>query len=266
MPLPPHLASITPPDGRGKEAGFSLIELSIVLVILGLLVGGILTGQSLIRAAGLRSVTTEYTRYVTAANTFRDKYLALPGDMSNATSFWGDNNTACPDAAIPNGTPGTCNGNMNGLIDISEMFRFWQQLAMAGLLEGSYTGADGTAGTTTHHQRGINAPASKLTSSASWAVLQRGNVGNANMWQTEYLNNMFIGGETTTSWPDTPLLKPEEAWNIDTKMDDGMPGTGRIIGLYWPVCTTATTFTDYAATYKFTETANTCQVRFLRIF
>ncbi len=54
---------------------FSLVELSIVLVILGLLVGGVLSGQSLIRAAELRSITEDYARYVTATHTFKDKYL-----------------------------------------------------------------------------------------------------------------------------------------------------------------------------------------------
>src|ERR1700712_5143764 len=74
-----------------QQHGFSLVELSIVLVILGLLVGGVLSGQSLIRAAELRSVTTEYQRYTTAVGTFRDKYFALPGDMNNAASFgWKD--------------------------------------------------------------------------------------------------------------------------------------------------------------------------------
>ena len=72
-----------------NKKAFSLVELSIVLVILGLLVGGILSGQSLIRAAQLRSVTADYTRFVTAVNTFRDKYFALPGDMTNAQSVWG---------------------------------------------------------------------------------------------------------------------------------------------------------------------------------
>ena len=72
-----------------QKQGFSLVELSIVLVILGLLTGGILTGQSLIRAAELRSVTTEFQKYQTAMMTFRDRYMALPGDMRNATAFLG---------------------------------------------------------------------------------------------------------------------------------------------------------------------------------
>ncbi|MGB1540395.1 MAG: prepilin-type N-terminal cleavage/methylation domain-containing protein, partial [Rickettsiales bacterium] len=67
-----------------SKAGFSLVELSIVLVILGLLTGGILGGQSLIRAAELRSVSKEYEKYQTAINIFKDKYFALPGDFNNA--------------------------------------------------------------------------------------------------------------------------------------------------------------------------------------
>lgn len=95
--------------------GFSLVELSIVLVILGLLVGGVLTGQSLIRAAELRSVSTEFAKYQAAVNTFRDKYFALPGDMNNATSFWGKDNVACAAHTGTAATPGTCNGDGNGL-------------------------------------------------------------------------------------------------------------------------------------------------------
>jgi len=68
-----------------KSAGFSLLELSIVLVIIGLIAGGIVAGSSMIRAAELRAVLTELTQYQTATNTFRDKYLGLPGDLRNAT-------------------------------------------------------------------------------------------------------------------------------------------------------------------------------------
>lgn len=69
-----------------QRNAFSLVELSIVLVILGLLVGGILAGQSLIRASELRAVTSEQARIVTAIQAFRDKYFALPGDMRNAST------------------------------------------------------------------------------------------------------------------------------------------------------------------------------------
>jgi len=58
-----------------RTRGFSLVELAIVLVILGLLVGGVLTGRVLIRASELRTVTTQYQGNVTAARSFRDKYF-----------------------------------------------------------------------------------------------------------------------------------------------------------------------------------------------
>ena len=126
---------------------FSLVELSIVLVILGLLTGGILAGQNLIRASELRAVITEFQNYNTAVNTFRDKYFALPGDMRNATAFWGDQATgteSCSDGSVPDGTPGTCNGDGNGNITsaagVIEYLRFWQHLSLSGLIEGSYTG------------------------------------------------------------------------------------------------------------------------------
>ena len=124
--------------------GFSLVELSIVLVILGLLTGGILAGQNMIRAAELRSVITEFQTYQTSQRTFQGKYLALPGDMTNATDFWGSAGGAgfigdgC-EAASGTGTQ-TCNGNGNGAIntpasasEYGERFTYWQHLANAGL-------------------------------------------------------------------------------------------------------------------------------------
>ncbi|MFM7859741.1 MAG: type II secretion system protein, partial [Flammeovirgaceae bacterium] len=67
--------------------GFTLAEISIVIMIIGLLVSGILVGQDMIRAAEMRSILTEKDKIVTKVNLFRNKYLALPGDMSNATEF-----------------------------------------------------------------------------------------------------------------------------------------------------------------------------------
>jgi prepilin-type N-terminal cleavage/methylation domain-containing protein len=184
------------------RAGFSLIELSIVLVILGLLTGGILTGQNLIRAAELRSVTTEFQNYQTAVMTFRDKYFALPGDMPNATDFWGSagGSGALGDGceAGANSGTATCNSDGNGIVttrgtsadsEFNEPFMFWQHLVNAGLIEGSYTGKAG-AGGVGHHVIGENAPASKF-GSAGWTSSWWNPV--ASHWQVPAANAFYIG-------------------------------------------------------------------------
>src|ERR1700735_2843794 len=71
------------PDKYAIKSGFTLIELSIVLVIIGLIVGGILTGQSLIDAAAQREQIAQIEKYNTAVRTFQGKYGYLPGDIPN---------------------------------------------------------------------------------------------------------------------------------------------------------------------------------------
>jgi prepilin-type N-terminal cleavage/methylation domain-containing protein len=70
-----------PPKTHTRSSGFTLIEMSIVLVVIGLVVGGILTGQSLIAAAGVRAQIAQIENFNTAANTFFEKYGYLPGDI-----------------------------------------------------------------------------------------------------------------------------------------------------------------------------------------
>jgi prepilin-type N-terminal cleavage/methylation domain-containing protein len=209
---------------------FSLVELSIVLVILGLLVGGILSGQALIRASELRSITTEYQRYTTAVGTFRDKYFAIPGDMNNATSFWAS---------------GTGNGDGDGLIENNgtaannEISTFWVDLAFAGLIEGSYTNVAAVTLT-----GGTNNPRSKI-SNGSWNVAHIGTVGvngvsspvagatvqAADTFFAGTYGNVLLLGSGTNALLPGGILKPEEAWNIDTKMDDGRPDIGSVTSL-----------------------------------
>lgn len=266
------------------KRGFSLVELSIVLVILGLLTGGILAGQSLIRAAELRSVSTEYSRYVTAGQTFRDKYFALPGDFRDATKFWqrysssGAVGCVTNSAAAVNASTGSCDGNGNGVIQAAagpsqagEMFHAWRQLALAGLIEGSYSGLSSTANGG-DHVVGTNCPTSKLSNSG-WGIWDLGTyAGDAATYAGDYGNLLGIGRQVASAWPLDNAFKPEEVWNIDTKMDDGKPGTGRIVprdnaGFNSPNgCTTSTTNTDYAGEYRLNNTAVICSLHFKKAF
>lgn len=127
-------------------SAFSLVELSIVLVILGLLTGGILAGQSLIRASEIRSVSADLQRLHSAVYSFRDKYMAFPGDMPNATRFWGVRAGTGSDLTCHQtigSTTGTCNGDGDGRIEFitgdsamfGERFLAMQHLARAGLMK-----------------------------------------------------------------------------------------------------------------------------------
>ena len=194
------------------QRAFSLVELSIVLVILGLLVGGILAGQSLIRAAELRSVSGDLSKYQTALHAFRDRFFGLPGDITNATAFWGKDNAVCSGHTGTTATPGTCNGDANGKIASSpESARAWQQLAMAGLIEGTYPGTGGLA------TAGVM-PRARLANGA-YNLYAADATGNSAITDSNrYIVGAYNSGGGTTS---SALLKPEELWNIDTKMDDG---------------------------------------------
>ena len=264
-------------DTHSAKSGFSLVELSIVLVILGLLTGGILAGQSLIRASELRAVISEFQKYQSAVNTFKDKYFALPGDMTNATSFWGllGGNATADDPtcnAIAATDTKTCNGNGNGIIDAYDEARFWQHLANAGLIEGQYTGVYGATGATLIIP-GTNMARSKLGSAAFWQPQWEGtHSGEATRFDSSWqYGNSFFFSDWQTTWKAN--LTPAEAWNMDKKLDDGIPYSGRIVntwGAFYSnsgeACTTATSSADFTATYNLGASGKNCQAYFVNAF
>jgi len=241
---------------KSTRSAFTLVELSIVLVILGLLVGGVLAGQSLIHAAELRAVSTEFTNYKTALGAFREKYMAVPGDMNNATAFWGaadaDPGTCAALTTASTGTE-TCNGDGNGGVGTGgagqshEWFRFWQHLASAGLVEGQYTGVPGAAGAL-DSVPGQNIPKSRFPASG-WSMRDFSSyaAGDSDTFPARYKNTLFIGAYTSNDQIFNPSMKAEDAYNIDAKTDDGKPGTGLILAMknsYRPDCVAAGD-TDY---------------------
>ena len=247
-----------------SQSGFSLVELSIVLVILGLLVGGVLAGQSLIRAAELRAVSTEYNRWMSSVQTFKDKYFALPGDMTNATAFWGaldGNNGLGADCRGESNTLLTCNGNGDGAIcrdaacgsQTWEALLFWKHLANAGLIEGTYSGAMASATATICNSSsdqllaGCNTPASKL-SNGGWLIYSLGQLSSAAyLFDGNYGNSLQFSRMPADAGGFVGLIRPEELWNIDTKMDDGRPATGTLVAGRWSSCTTGAASTaDFA--------------------
>ena len=252
-----------------KHSGFSLLELSIVLVIIGLIAGGIVTGSSMIRAAELRAITTEFNQYQTAVHTFRDKYLGLPGDLKNATAFWGAEPAAnCPgDDTTPSTSTATCDGDGDGNLDSiisGEPFRFWQHLANAELIAGSFTGVTGPGGSE-NAIFGENTPTSKF-SGAGWGVGHTPSFsGNAFFFDGAYHNYMTVGSPHPTG-QTSALLQPEEMWNIDVKQDDGKPGQGKIVTVNYSDCSDAADSTDISADYALTSEFLSCHPAFLNVF
>jgi len=250
-----------------KKSGFSLLELSIVLVIIGLIAGGIVAGSAMIRAAELRAVITEQSKFTTSVHTFRDKYLGIPGDLRNAGAFWGypgGSSANCPDTA-GTGTE-TCDGDGDGILDTApaaseygEIFTFWQHLANADLIEGVFTGISGSGGV--GHAIDGNVPNSKL-SGAKWYAFNWNTsfTSNISVFDGTYTKNsiQFSGMGTGTGSPSTRVLSPEEAWNIDTKTDDGKPATGTWRERRWDECTDAATSAATSADYLLTETTAIC--------
>ncbi|MBY0355225.1 MAG: prepilin-type N-terminal cleavage/methylation domain-containing protein [Rickettsiales bacterium] len=256
-----------------KNKGFSLLELSIVLVIIGLLASGVMVGQSLVKAAEIRSVMADMDKLQTAIYTFREKYMAIPGDMRNATAFWGfaagttGNDAACQNTYSTNAR--TCNGNGDGRIEHNavnwgERFRALQHLANAGLLEGSYTGRDGSATPgdpldANFTIADVNVPSCKKAGCLLRLENKPTTVGDVNWYDSPSFNYIIAG--TASAVANT--FKPEEAWKIDTKLDDGKPGTGIVFvnkpgGTWAPLC--ATTDVSATAAYNLTHTSEACEV------
>jgi prepilin-type N-terminal cleavage/methylation domain-containing protein len=111
-----------------KQQGFTLIEIAIVLVIIGLLLGGVLKGQELITSARVRNLISQQDGIKAAYFGFLDRYRSLPGDYSQATTN------------IPNCVAATCpDGNGDGQIAAgNESIATWAHLSKAGFITGNY--------------------------------------------------------------------------------------------------------------------------------
>ncbi len=109
------------------ERGFTLVEIAIVLVIIGLLLGGVMKGQTLIQQAKVKNVMNQVDGYRAAIMGFYDRYGMLPGDENNPNIPAFDTN----------------NGNFSGQIQgNAERFYMFQDLQLAGFISGNYTGVN----------------------------------------------------------------------------------------------------------------------------
>ena len=231
---------------RRDRRGFTLIELSIVLVIIGLIVGGVLVGRDLINAAAVRAQISQIEKYQTAVNTFRGKYGYLPGDIPNpdATNLGFNNRGAYPGEGDGNGviegvSMNAYNSNL-GIFELcGETATFWVDLSTAKLIDGTFTtAAPSTSPSTalTQTQIGLYLPPSKINATGYIYVWSGGWQENMTSVSPGDSQNYFAlaasagtgNGFGNCQIAPIPVLTVAQAYSIDKKMDDGLPQSGNV--------------------------------------
>lgn len=200
-------------ESMREEQGFTLVELAIVMVIIGLLLGGILKGQEMIANQRVNSTIAQVKSIEGATSTFRDMFDATPGDMlSPATRLPNCNAAPCNVAG-----DGDTNLEATPLVAIAgESLSFFRHLEAANLVSG------------------INVASNMLGASISGAELRPGyNAGgaaNAMGLLAAPLPGHYvaISAFDTANAAAANGLKPTDAARIDRKLDDGDPTTGSV--------------------------------------
>ena len=178
-----------------KQTGFTLIELAIVLVIIGLLLGGVLRGQELINSARVKNLTRDFQNTQVYLYTYQDRFRAIPGDDAQA------NNHVAGGTLATNGTLGNARieGAWNSPPGTNESFLFWQHVRLANLAPGNpLLAATNTNGAALGIQS-LGAGFTQITTlvNGSFAICSGGILGR-------------------------------DALQIDTTLDDGVPNTGSV--------------------------------------
>jgi prepilin-type N-terminal cleavage/methylation domain-containing protein len=221
-----------------NKQGFTLIELSIVLVIIGLIVGGVLIGQDLIKSAQARATVTQLERYNTAVHTFQVKFNCLPGDCANAASFGFPPRGTAEGEGDGNGVieGHNCNGGFLGSVEsCGETALFWEDLSQANLIEGLFNTASAITylGPVTGAALNAYFPQAKL-GGGNYIYVWSGGVGSDNGSADNGLNYFGISpiSQMTGYIYSGAGLTVGQAYSIDTKVDDGLPQSGRVTALY----------------------------------
>jgi len=182
-----------------QQSGFTLVEIAIVLVIIGLLLGGVLKGQELINSAKVKNFIGDFKTVSLLIYGYQDKYKALPGDDKNAATHLGTAVTLLTPTAGTLGN-GRIEGNFNSTTATDESLAFWQQVRVANL----------SAGATD-----FSTPASVVPTNADG-----GRIG--------IQSTSPITGMTGSYFVCSDGIQGKFAKQIDITMDDGNTATGSV--------------------------------------
>lgn len=236
---------------RQDQKGFTLVELAIVMIIVGLLIGGILKGQELITNAQVASTVTQAKAIDAAVSTFKDSYRALPGDMLR------------PGERLPNctgicATEGDGTGRLNNAPDAAptnadEGVVLFSHLAAADLIGGIDGAGDMTWGSAM--------PAASVGGGFYAGYFAGGAAlgNNADARGGHYL--ALIGmPDTAATAASGAALTPSQAERIDGKMDDGSPSRGSVFSEAETECASA----GASGLYETAGNAQACNI-YIRI-
>lgn len=233
-----------------KNGGYSFVEATFFVVVVCLIVMVIVSSKEIARAAKVRAVMTQVFNFKSSVNGFKMKYHVYPGDMKNATAYW-------PGQTIN----GDGDGKINYVVGVNEDLRGWQQLALAGMIPGKFTGMLDTGNILTANK---NIPPSKIEKTGYRIVYPTykvyGKYGNA-----------FILGLAGYRFISGAMFTSQEAWTIDSKMDDGEADGGMIYTIngwtnYYDFSSQGTScvtgaVSDNSSDYTF-YTLETCTIHF----
>ncbi len=229
-----------------RRYGFTLVEMAIVIVIIGLVVGGVIVGQDLIESAKIQSQVSQIEQFKTANNTFRLKYDALPGDMdaTKATRLGftprGNRRGEGDGNGIIEGTfqPTAANSSCGICQQAGETAVAWVDLTTANglnvnLFEGAFSTALNTArpgSTVTGDSIALYLPKAKINNNYVY-IYSTGSQPDGR--QSNGINYLGISGIASiipgASFLSTSAqMSPAQAVVLDTKMDDGLPQSGKV--------------------------------------
>ncbi len=231
-----------------KHSGISFLEMTIVLTIIALIMGSMLAVQGMIKQAELRSLVEQVNAYKAATSLFREKFLYYPGDLPSAEEFWGAD-TLCPNTTTNETVkPETCDGNGDGKVydakaqaERYETFRYWQHLANAGFIEGSYSGVTGS-GSSLNPTVGMNVPKTEIIGGALMMMYigvydaegTTGDLGAEDYFDGDYGHALHFHKDTidfsNSMTSQAEILTADDAYYLDNKFDDGFASSGYILG------------------------------------
>ena len=183
-----------------KQTGFTLIELAIVLVIIGLLLGGVLRGQELINSARVKNITRDFQNVQVYIYGYQDRFRVLPGDDPSVVAH-----IAGSTQAVGLAGNGLIDGRWDSALPADESYLFWQHVRLAGLAPGSTV-----TGTPEYQPRNANNGRIGIQS-----------ISGAPVFAT-------IAGMTGAYAVCSDLVAGRDATQLDTTLDDGNTATGNL--------------------------------------